>query len=227
MDLNKVMSSLAGSGVLGGLAGGAVSGALMSNKKARKTAGTLAKAGGIAALGTLAWKAYQNYQSGGGAQSATAGAASGPGVEQARDPVWQGIPQSRFEFPDDASEQGTSALLLVQAMIAAACADGHLDTQERQRIFDRIGSLKMAADEKALVFDSLQAPLSLTELCQRVDSPELAAEVYLSSVMAVDNTRSEARLYLDALAFRLGLPQGLVERVHEEVAAAAGPPVGG
>lgn len=227
MDLNKVMSSLAGSGVLGGLAGGAVSGALMSNKKARKTAGTLVKAGGIAALGTLAWKAYQNYQSGGGAQGATTGSASGPGVEQAQDPVWQGIPQSRFEIPDNASEQGSGALLLVQAMIAAACADGHLDTQERERIFDRISSLEMAAEEKALVFDSLRTPLSLAELCQRVDSPELAAEVYLSSVMAVDNTRSEARLYLDALAFRLGLPQGLVERVHEEVSAAAGLPVGG
>ena len=59
MDLNKIVSSLAGSGVLGGFAGGALGGALMSNKKARKTAGTLLKVGGIAALGGVAWKAYQ------------------------------------------------------------------------------------------------------------------------------------------------------------------------
>ena len=108
-------------------------------------------------------------------------------------------------------------MLLVQAMIAAACADGHMDMQERERILHRVDSLTLAPDEKALVFDALQAPLSLSQRCQRVDSPELAAEVYLSSVLAVDNSRSEARLYLDALAFRLGLPQGLVERLHEEV----------
>lgn len=35
MNIDKIVSGLASSGVLGGLAGGAVSGALMSNKKAR------------------------------------------------------------------------------------------------------------------------------------------------------------------------------------------------
>ncbi len=57
MNLDKIVSGLTSSGVLGGLAGGAVSGAIMSNKKARKTAGTLLKVGGVAALGGLAWKA--------------------------------------------------------------------------------------------------------------------------------------------------------------------------
>lgn len=69
-----------------------------------------------------------------------------------------------------------------------------------------------------LVFDALQAPLSLAELCEWVDSPKLAAEVYLSSLMAVDQDRTEASLYLDALAFRLGLPEGLVMRLQQEVA---------
>tara|TARA_R110000823_G_scaffold139607_7_gene269556 strand:- start:20105 stop:20788 length:684 start_codon:yes stop_codon:yes gene_type:complete len=217
MDVNKVISSLAGSGVLGGFAGGAVGGALMSSKKARKTAGTLAKAGGIAALGAIAWKAYQGYQSNRVAEGAVTGQAPGAAATRPQAPHWQGIPEARFALPDDASAPGSSALLLVQAMIAAACADGHMDMQERERILHRVDSLTLAPDEKALVFDALQAPLSLSQLCQRVDSPELAAEVYLSSVLAVDNSRSEARLYLDALAFRLGLPQGLVERLHEEV----------
>ena len=217
MDLNKVISSLAGSGVLGGLAGGAVGGALMSNKKARKTAGTLVKVGGIAALGTLAWKAYQGYQGNRVAEGAAAGPAPGAAAASPQDPVWQGIAQERFALTEDAAATGSTSLLLVQAMIAAACADGHMDAQERERILSRVGTLELAADEKALVFDALQAPLSLAQLCQQVDSPEVAAEVYLSSLMAVDHSRSEAQLYLDALAFRLGLPQGLVERLHNEV----------
>jgi uncharacterized membrane protein YebE (DUF533 family) len=41
--------------------------------------------------------------------------------------------------------------------------------------------------------------------------------VYLSSLVAIDRHRTEARLYLDALAFRLGLPDGLVAQLHEQV----------
>lgn len=105
-------------------------------------------------------------------------------------------------------------MLLVQSMIAAACADGHLDGAERKRIADRVEEMGMAPDEKALVFDALHAPLSLTELCQRVESPEAGAEVYLSALLAVDRDRTEARLYLDALAHRLGIPPGLAEQMQ-------------
>jgi uncharacterized membrane protein YebE (DUF533 family) len=211
MNLDKIVSSLASSGVLGGLAGGAVGGALVSNKKARKTAGTLLKVGGVAALGTLAWKAYQGYQ---GGNARAADVAAPPNA----DPVWQGIKEQQFAISPDNAQQGSTALLLVQAMIAAACADGHIDGDERNRIMTRVDGMGLAPDEKGLVFDALQAPLSLAQLCERVDSPELAAEVYLSSLMAVDQDRTEASLYLDALAFRLGLPEGLVMRLQQEVA---------
>ncbi|PLW81360.1 DUF533 domain-containing protein [Kineobactrum sediminis] len=211
MNFDKIVSNLASSGVLGGLAGGAVGGALVNSKKARKTAGTLLKVGGVAALGTLAWKAYRGYQDG----NASPASATTPSTN---DPVWQGIKKQQFAISTDDSQQGSTALLLVQAMIAAACADGHMDGDERQRIMARVGEMGLAADEKALVFDALQAPLSLAELCERVDSPELAAEVYLSSMMAVDRGRTEAEFYLDALAFRLGLPEGLVIRLQQEVA---------
>jgi uncharacterized membrane protein YebE (DUF533 family) len=214
MNLDQVMSKLAGSGVLGGLAGGAVSGALMSNKKARKTAGTLLKVGGVAALGGLAWKAYQGYQ-----------AEQGRGIQQARetpvappaDPVWQGLDERGFAIDARDDGRGSRALFLIQAMIAAACADGHLDAEERGRIMARVNEAGLAPDEKALVFDSLQKPLGLAELSHRVDCPELAAEVYMASLLAVDRTRSEAHLYLDALAFRLGLPQALVTQMHGQL----------
>jgi len=210
MDLDKIISGMAGNGILGGLAGGALSGALLSDKKARKAAGTALKIGGVAALGAIAWKAYQGYQA-----NRAAAAAPGSAATPARpDPVWQDIPERRFAVSAEDAGSGSTAVLLVQAMIAAACADGHLDAAERARIMDRTGALGLAPDEKALVVDALQAPLTLTELCGRVDSPELALEVYLSSALAVDRSRREAALYLDALAYRLGLPRELVEQVH-------------
>jgi len=212
MNLDKIVSSLASSGVLGGLAGGAVSGALMGNKQARKAAGTLLKVGGVAALGTLAWKAYQSYQQG---TSSRPGAAYPGG-----DPVWQGISQQRFEISTGDVPRDAAPLLLVEAMIAAACADGHMDVAERKRILMRVDDMGLAGEEKALVFDALQEPPSLSAICERVDSPELAAEVYLSSLLAVDSQNSEARLYLDALAFRLGIPDTLVASLQQQVAAA-------
>lgn len=219
MDINKIVSGLTSSGVLGGLAGGAVSGALMSNKKVRKNAGTLLKVGGMAALGTMAWKAYQSYQTnqsqiGGAAASAPAGSAGAI----RNDPGWEGLSEQGFALGVEPQDQtGSPSVLLLQSMIAAACADGHLDTEERSRIMSRVEQLELQPDEKALVFDALQSPPSLTELCEQIDSPELATEVYLSSLLAVDRSRTDARLYLDALAFRLGLPQGLVAQLERDV----------
>jgi uncharacterized membrane protein YebE (DUF533 family) len=187
----------------------------MSNKKARKGAGTLLKAGGIAALGAVAWQAYKGYKGRPGAEVAEA--ASRPAAESS----WDALSRDRFEIDaEDSSPQSTS-LLLVQAMIAAAGADGHMDGDERRKIMDRVVQLDLAADEKSMVFDSLNAPLSMNAICDRVDSQELAVEVYLASLMVVDRSRSEAALYLDALAYRLGLPEKLVAALIAEAESQA------
>ena len=216
MNFDKLMSNLAGSGLLGGLAGGAVSGALMSNKKARKMAGTVLKVGGVAALGGLAWKAYQGYN----AQQAQPAPASSQGSSKPpANPVWSGLQEQGFAIDPAENSSESRSFLLIQAMIAAACADGHLDPQEREQILGHVGEFGLDSDEKALVFDAMQNPLSLTQLSQRIDCPELAAEVYMASMLAVDHSRVASELYLDALAFRLGLPEGLVNQMHAQLAA--------
>lgn len=210
MDINKMVSGLTQSGLLGGLAGGAMSGALMSNKKVRKNAGTLLKVGGVAALGTMAWKAYQGYQTEQGQQAA--------GAAQPADPNWQNLDKQAFDLQTASEPTANSQqVLLVQAMIAAACADGHLDNAERERVMSRVQQLTLAPDEKALIFDALQSPPSLASICDKVNSPELATEVYLSSLLAVERDRPEAKLYLDALAFRLNLPQELAAQMLRDM----------
>ena len=213
MNVDRVMSSLASSGVLGGLAGGALSGALVGSKKARMTAGTLLKVGGVAALGGLAWRAYQGYQNG---QGATAAAPEGT-PQTGREAVWSGLKEQQFRVEAPGPDKHSPALLLIKAMIAAACADGHLDQLERQRIMACVSDAALAPDERALVVDALQSPPSLGELTEQVDTPELAAEVYMASLVSVDSRRVEAELYLDALAYRLGLPEQLVAEMHKEV----------
>ncbi|MDX1734788.1 MAG: tellurite resistance TerB family protein [Halioglobus sp.] len=214
MDVNKVLSQLAGSGVIGGLAGGALGGALVGNKKARKTAGTLLKAGGIAAVGTLAWKAYQGYQQDKGAADA------GPQGQQpgtAIDPAWQALPQQGFTT---SVQRDSTALLILKAMIAAAAADGHLDSEEHARVMARAGTMDLSAQDKALVFDALQSPLSLHALSEQIDCPEVASEVYVASALVLDPDNAQGRLYLEALAFRLGIPEGLALRLQQQALAA-------
>lgn len=222
MDFDKVVGGLSRSGVLGGLAGGALGGALVSNKKARKSAGTLLKAGGVAALGALAWKAYQGYQVNRAEPAQHRPGQHGPGQHHGngaaaqRDPVWDGLTEQRFAIETDGSEKESPALLLVQAMVTAANADGHIDRDERRRVFERTEALDLPAEEKALVLDVLSRPLTMVEICERVDTPELATEVYLSSMLAVDTSEPEARVYLDGLAFRLGLPKELVAELRHQ-----------
>lgn len=204
MDLNKVVNALGSSGALGGfaggVAGGALTGALMS-KKGKKHAKTLLTAGGLAAVGGLAWKAYQSYQQG----------------QQAQQPAPQTLPEpvAEHEFRIDAgnAEPGSRGLLLVRAMIAAANSDGHLDGAERQRILARMQSLGLDAQEKALVVEELLNPCGQDQVVAEVRDQATAIEVYAASALAIDGTEAAGQAYLARLAERLSLPPVLVEAI--------------
>lgn len=219
MDFNKILAGLTGSGVMGGVAGGAVAGAVMGNKKARKHAGTLLQVGGIAALGTLAWKAYKGYQvkQPQNPENGIAPGHSASSVAQQTPEGWGNLQESSFVVDEHGSGSESRGVVLLRAMIAAACADGHLDTAERERIMGRVVELSLEPSENALIMDALQQPPTLAEVVSNVNCPELAAEVYLSSALAVDRTRAEARLYLGALEHRLNLPAGLASQIEQEV----------
>lgn len=221
MDFNKLLSGLTSSGVLGGVAGGAAAGALMSNKKARKHAGTLLQVGGLAALGGVAWKAYQGYKAGQSAEAAPAPAPGNPVPAATSQTGWSELTEQGFAIRENEPAGESRGVLLVQAMIAAAAADGHLDSAERGRIMARLEQLELAPQEKILVMDALQKPFSQSELCARVTCPEVAAEVYLSSLLAVDRDCAQAALYLDTLAHRLNLPAGLVTQLRRAAEAGA------
>jgi len=226
LDLNKLVQGLSQSGAVsgfaGGLAGTAVAGALMG-KKSRKFAKSALKLGGVAAVGGLAYAAYQRYQQGqapsrAGTSDATVGgtlphAAAGASTAG----QWDHIGRERFEAAI-ADQPGTASggVLLVRAMIAAATADGHMDSAEQARIFDQVQRLDLSAEEKAALFDELRHPLRLDQLVAQVRDPETALEVYAASLVAIDETRPEGQAHLRDLAAALRLPQGLVASLHEE-----------
>jgi len=62
----------------------------------------------------------------------------------------------------------------------------------------------------------LDKPLDPAEVARAAQTPEIAAEMYLASVMMVDQENYMERAYLDELARQLGLAQGLREELEKQ-----------
>ncbi len=211
-------SSASGS-KLGGFGGGALAGGalglLLGNKKFRKMGGKFATYGGTAALGALALKAYQDWQSKSGADQATAhrsahqagaNSLSAPAVTSAA------IPVGRLEH---------DSKIVLAAMIAAAKADGHIGTEEKQLIDNEVAKLTNDPSDLAWFEAELAKPADPAQAAALASSPEQAAEVYLASVLVVDEESFMERAYLDELARKLNLDPGLKSELEAKVKSLA------
>lgn len=177
-------------------AGGLAAGMLLSGGLG-KLAGNAVKLGAVAAVGGLAYNAWQNYQKG----------QSNPGQVPSQDAF---IPA-----PSDQHGQEELGKSLVRAMIAAAKADGRIDADEKEAIFGKLEAMNLSAEEKAWVFDELSSPLDINAVVARADTPEHATEIYAASLVAITADTASERAYLDALASKLKLDPALVAEVHK------------
>ncbi len=221
MDLSRIVQGLSSSGAVSGFAGGLAGSALVgaiSGKKGKKMAKGALKVGALAAVGGLAYKAYQGYRQNQSSAAPDVDGQSG-NARVADNRAWQNISEQRFEAVTR-NPEGSGSLLLLRAMIAAAASDGHMDSDEQSRVFEEAGKLNLAQDEKARLFDELQNPLGMQQIVAEVYNPETAVEVYAASLIAIDESRPEGEAYLRSLALALELPDELVGSVHQQVAAA-------
>ena len=120
---------------------------------------------------------------------------------------------------NDTAGQNALGLTLVRAMIAAARSDGRLDAQESQTIFQRIEALGLAPDDQALLVAEMGRPVDMDAIVSSATSPELAVEIYIASLLAVDVDTAAEKSYLAMLAARLNLAPELVAELHRQVEA--------
>lgn len=195
---NDLSSSLAG--MLKGkggaaLAGGAL-GLLLGSKKGRKMGGKVLTYGGLAALGVLAYKAYDNWQQNNQSQplNSTAGAV----------PVGTAVPE-------------TQCKAILVAVIAAAKADGHIDDREREIIDAEVA--KLTADPQILHFvdSQLKMPLDPAAVAKMANDQATAAQMYLASLLVIDEESFMERSYLSELAKQLNLPESLQQALKQQV----------
>lgn len=109
------------------------------------------------------------------------------------------------------------AVLLIQAMIASANADGVLDAQERQSILDKLQGDELSPEEKNFISQSFLSPPSMDDIVSRVNSPELAKQVYAVSLITITVDTEEERNYLQTLAQKLNLDDAAVHEIHSQL----------
>lgn len=191
----------------GAVAGGALA-LLLGSKRGRGLGGKALTYGSAAALGALAWNVYREWQ-------AKQGRAAEPTPSAAKPPA-PTAPAVFAQLPAPAQEDQSWTML--QAMIAAARADGHMDERERGLVEAELHRLEADPALRARVDAELRRPVDPAEVAARADTPEKAAEVYLASLIVCDHTGTMERAYLDALATALQLPPTLKSELERRAA---------
>jgi hypothetical protein len=102
--------------------------------------------------------------------------------------------------------------LAVDAMVAAAHADGSVDPKERARL---AGALRLVGPSGIEGADLDAPPKPLNAILAGVRDVQAGALVYAASLMAVDQRKPVNRLYLRYLAARLQLSDELVASLEQ------------
>ncbi|WP_434986434.1 tellurite resistance TerB family protein [Vreelandella zhaodongensis] len=184
------------------LLGGGAMGMLLGSQRGRSTGGNALKYAAIAGVGKLAWQAWQNSQA------------------AKNDTAHQGVTQRSFEGEQvealSGEMQEQRSLELLQAMIMAARADGHIDEQERALITGQIDALGADQELHNWVQQQLNAPLDAQALADQADSPQAAREMYLISVAVTDDQNPMERAWLDQLASALNIPAEVARELERQ-----------
>ncbi|MBD2748429.1 tellurite resistance TerB family protein [Microvirga sp. BT688] len=194
-----------------------LAGLLFRGRKKSKLTGNLVKLGGLAVIGGLAYKAYQNQQSvkgiaGGAGATAipTMGGVQAAAVETPASQPDEGVAESALSVPETSrfhpvSQTEDDALLFLRTMVAAAAADGQIDDAERSRITKGLMEAGIDPDATRWLDTEMASPADVDELAANVNDPEKAAQVYSAARIAIDPDTIQEREFLNQLAEALDL----------------------
>ena len=209
--------------LLGQLLKSGLSGSLGGGRK-RKRGGSLLggmSTGTKAQLGMglvgIAIAAYEHYskQNQGSTSSGSPPSPAPPASPQSLAPM----PKSSLGAPASApasSARAADAMLLVQAMVAAAAADGVIDDEERAQMLKRATDAGFDEETRRFLEAELENPKSLAVIIASA-RPELATDIYAASCAAIVADTDAARAYLETLGRRLGLSEEARAEIHRQL----------
>lgn len=186
--------------LLGTLGGGAAVTGLASLLLKRKNSKKLINAGSMAALGMLAYHAYQNWQR------------NNQNTQNGGNQAQPMLNQAAFEPTGQAAEDAGRVIL--RTMIAAAAADGLIEDEERRLIQAESGE-----DPQTVrwVEAQIAAPASAADIARDIgNNPALAAEAYLAARMVCGDLARKEIVFLSQLSQALNLDDKLVEALEQQ-----------
>jgi uncharacterized membrane protein YebE (DUF533 family) len=209
-DLGGLLGGLLGGGAgagaggggagLGGLLGGLLGGGSPMGGAPQSRSGGGANYAALASLGMMAFQAYQAWQR-----------------SQASAP--QEAPRTVDLLAGPQVEEHSHAIL--RALIAAAKADGRIDDAEKRMISTEIGRHTDDPQLQQWLDDEVAKPLDAREVAQSATDPGMASEMYLASVMLVDDQQDAERNYLDELAAALQIEPQLQMHLEQQARGTA------
>ncbi|MDP9656335.1 UNVERIFIED_ORG: uncharacterized membrane protein YebE (DUF533 family) [Pseudomonas putida] len=209
-DLGGLLGGLLGGGAgagaggggsgLGGLLGGLLGGGSPMGGAPQSRSGGGTNYAALASLGMMAFQAYQAWQR-----------------SQASAP--QEAPRTVDLLAGPEAEEHSHAIL--RALIAAAKADGRIDDSEKQMISTEIGRHTDDPQLQQWLDDEVAKPLDPNEVAQSATDPGMASEMYLASVMLVDDQQDAERNYLDELAAALQIEPELQLHLEQQAKGTA------
>ncbi len=204
---------------------GGILGLLLGSRAGRRIGTSGLKLGALAAIGTIGYQAYKNWQAK-NTNGKIVPATEPTQLESTATltnqiPVAEHVPNQQvpggFTHELEGVEADRRSQLLLRAMVGAAKADGHLDEQERQRILNQIKELNLDPDTTQLLQVEIDRPIDVAALAREVNSLPARIETYLASAFVIDIDNPSEREYLNRLAESLGLDRELAKSIEAEL----------
>ena len=108
-------------------------------------------------------------------------------------------------------------MAILKAIIAASKADGHVDIKERQLLDQELSKFSNDMELRRWFESELNKPLDPTDIASEAKTPEMAAEMYIASVLMVDQENFMERSYLEELARQLNINPALKSELETQV----------
>jgi uncharacterized membrane protein YebE (DUF533 family) len=131
----------------------------------------------------------------------------------------EGMVRKLSEGSGSGSGDEDGAFVLIQAMVAAAGADGEVDADERSKILERALEAELSAADRQKLEAELAAPKSAEAVAALVTQPEHKELAYRLSLQTIVVDTDEERDHLRRLARGLGLDDARRDAIHQELGA--------
>jgi len=101
-------------------------------------------------------------------------------------------------------------------MVGASKADGQIDEAEHAVISGQIKSTGIEDLASGILLEEMGKPADSARVAALSDSPGMAVELYLASLLVTGPKNDAEKDYLSDLASKLDLAPELVEEIHRE-----------